>query len=85
MPDPLRRPRPGLDDELAEAMAGLFIIAATTAEEVVEDEQADQERAELFGPFMTAVEDRLAMDGDGSDPQDAEKDSFPTPPPPSSR
>jgi hypothetical protein len=67
------------DDAFAEALAEDFVSAATSAEEVAEDERDEVSPEELGGPFTeTTAAEEVAMDEDESNPEGSDREPFPT-------
>jgi hypothetical protein len=66
-------------DTLAESLAEEFVVAATTAEEVTEDDRDQVRTEEVGGPFTeTTGAEEFANEPDESNPIDAEREAFPT-------
>jgi hypothetical protein len=66
-------------DPLAESLAEEFVVSATTAEEVTEDDRDQLRTEEVGGPFTeTTGAEEFATEPDESNPVDADKEPFPT-------
>jgi hypothetical protein len=66
-------------DDLAESLAEEFVVSATTAEEMTEDDRNAISTEELGGPFtQTTAAEEFATEPDDSNPIDGEKEPFPT-------
>jgi hypothetical protein len=77
IPDPGEGPARTRDD-LAEVLAEDFIGAATSGNDVLEDDLESETSDELGGPFVvTSARVELADDVDESNPIDAEVEAFP--------
>jgi hypothetical protein len=66
-------------DALAETLAEEFVEAATSAEEMTEDDRDRLTPEEVGGPFTeTSAAEEFAGGTDDSNPSDAEREPFPT-------
>jgi hypothetical protein len=79
LPDPGDGPA-HVDDDLAQELAEEFITAATSGEEVAPDEFDAEVPEDRGGPFQTTRErEEFAYDTDASNPEDATRESTPSP------
>jgi hypothetical protein len=66
-------------DSFAETLAEEYVSSATNAEETVEDDFNQVQPEELGGPFVeTTAEEEFDNAPDESNPDDAEREPFPT-------
>jgi hypothetical protein len=66
-------------DDLAQSLAEEFVVSATTAEDMTEDDRNAVSAEELGGPFtQTTAAEEFATEPDDSNPIDGEKEPFPT-------
>jgi hypothetical protein len=77
IPDPSEGGKPPSDD-LAELLGEDFLQAATSGNEVLEDDLDSALPEEIGGPFVTTTaREELAHDVDESNPRDAKREPFP--------
>jgi hypothetical protein len=66
-------------DPLAETLAQEFVLSATSAEGMTEDDRDEVLTEELGGPFTeTTAQEEFASEPDASNPADASREPFPT-------
>jgi hypothetical protein len=64
---------------LAETLAEEFMVSATSAEEMTEDDRDQMQTEEVGGPFTeTTAEEEFATEPDESNPKGAKREAFPT-------
>jgi len=79
MPDPGDGPA-HVNDDLAQELAEEFLTAATSGEEVAPDALDADVPEDIGGPFQTSrAGDEFAYDTDASNPEDALRESQPSP------
>jgi hypothetical protein len=75
-------PRDGFShvhDDLADVLAEEYLLAATSAEEMTEDVRDEVTDEERGGPFLEVAAGREFAEGtDAANPEDAEREPFPT-------
>jgi hypothetical protein len=79
LPDPRETGQSRTRDDLAETLAEEFLEAATSAEEQMENDRDKLTLEELGGPFVEAsAAEEFAEDIDGTNPEGATREPFPT-------